>query len=267
MKWSLTPILFSVALLSSSLLEAEDKSVPELDQLEKKFNAQVKEVGQSIQKETDQLSQSYLTALNRELSSVEQSGKLENVLPFRTEKERIEKGEALPGRDDPMIPVVLKKLRAAYRASLTKIGTEKDKRLEPLTEAYGKSLASLVSALTRSGRIDEATVVEQKRLAIQDIQEMKRFEGVWDISYSIGTSRRYRINAIGNVVWMTSNTVSSTARLTKKGDDYMLDFNDGKLERFSLRGGKLLVEHFDPSSRYLKGGPNTTGSGEKLKSR
>ena len=175
------------------------------------------------------------------------------------------KGRKVEGRDseqiDPTTPSALKKLRAAYKSSLTKINADKEKRLRPLTETYGKSLASLVSSLTRAGRIEEASIVEQKRLEVQGNPDMKRFEGTWEVRYANGTSRRYRINSAGQMEWVTGDNVSATTRIAKKGNDYVLDFNDGKLERIPVRGVKLIVEHFDPSSRYPKVGPDTTGCG------
>ena len=268
MKRTLAPIAFSLVFFAALVTKAQEKSIPELDQLNARFDAQVRvEVEQSFQKAMTQMDENYLTALNRELAAAQQSGKLSEVQPFQGEKERVERGEAIPEQDDLATPTTLKKLRAVHRSALSKIKADKDKKLRPLMEAYAKSLSLLVSSLTRSGRIEAAGIVERKRLAIQGNLEMKRFEGAWDVSYSIGTSRRYRINASGKVEWMNGDSVSATSQIAKKGNDYMLDFNDGKLERISLRGAKLLVEHFDPGRRYPNAGPNTTGTGEKLPSR
>jgi hypothetical protein len=37
--------------------------------------------------------------------------------------------------------------------------------------------------------------------------------------------------------------------------DILLDFNDNKIERLSIKDGKLMVDHFDPKSSY----PNKVG--------
>ena len=39
-------------------------------------------------------------------------------------------------------------------------------------------------------------------------------------------------------------------RIYLKGNDVVLEFDDGKLERLRLVNGMILVEHYDPATRY-----------------
>jgi hypothetical protein len=160
------------------------------------------------------------------------------------------------------MPPALKKLRSTYHASLAKLVADKEKKLQPLLDAYSKSLAALVSGLTRSGRIEDARIVEEKRLAMQIDPNIKRFEGAWDITYSNRAVRHYRIDGSGRVEW-TEKRVTSNTQITKKGSDYLIDFNNGQIERITTRGSKLMVEHYKPPDQYPKGTPFLTGTGEK----
>ena len=50
-------------------------------------------------------------------------------------------------------------------------------------------------------------------------------------------------------------------KLYVKGNDVLLEIGDGNLERLSIKGKTLLVEHFNPKALYLAGPPNAKGTG------
>jgi hypothetical protein len=263
---ALTRILPVLGFVVPLLVEGQVQSVPELELLQKKFDAQVQvEVGIPFQNAVAQLNQGYVIAVEKEGSFAQQSGRLNEVMLFQTEKQQIEKGLGVPEQDDGNTPGGLKKLRVTYRASLAKLTAEKERKLQPLQDALAKSLAGLVTSLTRAGKIEDASIVEKNRLALQVDPAIRRFEGTWTVNYDNRTSRRLRIDAFGKVEWLTKDKVSATTQLTKKGGDCLLDFNDGKIERLTMQGSKLMVEHFNPKTLYPRPGPNHTGTGEKAK--
>jgi len=71
--------------------------------------------------------------------------------------------------------------------------------------------------------------------------------GAWTVRYSNGAIRRYEFDAAGNVLFVD---LKQTTALSRLGNDVVLDFGDGKLERIRFADGVLLLEHFDPASRY-----------------
>jgi hypothetical protein len=253
--------------LAALIVNGGSAPVPELEQMHMKYDAEVQEKAeQPFTAAVLKLNQSYSATLEKELLSAQRAGKLNNVLEIQTEKALAEKAEPIPPQNDAEIPGGVKALRASYNVSLSLLVSERNKRFQPITSAYSKSLAVLVTSLTKAGRIEDAKLVEERRAAIEVKAECRKFEGTWDVLYrSVGTSRRYRFNSVGKVEWLEGGRVKAATDVFKKGSDLMLDWNDGKFERVSSKGDKLIVEHFNPGTRYPKAGPNTVGTGEKLK--
>jgi hypothetical protein len=95
-----------------------------------------------------------------------------------------------------------------------------------------------------------------------------RFKGRWLVPFANRSLREYIIDAKGNVDYARENfvdgngkvvnprEVNRAAKVFKQGNDYMLDFDDGTLERLSLKNGILVVEHYDPKALYPKGRPS-----------
>jgi|GEM_PF-4155081 len=83
------------------------------------------------------------------------------------------------------------------------------------------------------------------------------FAGNWKVIYEEGHVRNYQIDENGNVFFLEENW---NASLSKRGADILVDFKDGKLERFTMVDGVLVVEHFNPASRYPDS-PNFKGKG------
>jgi hypothetical protein len=95
-----------------------------------------------------------------------------------------------------------------------------------------------------------------------------RFKGQWLVPFANRVLREYIIDAKGNVDYardsfvdgngkvVNPRAINRSAKVTKQGNDYLLDFEDGSLERLSLKNGILIVEHFDPKALYPKGRPS-----------
>jgi hypothetical protein len=95
-----------------------------------------------------------------------------------------------------------------------------------------------------------------------------RFKGRWLVPYPNRVLREYVIDAKGNVEFLREGTVDAkgkvinprevkrSAKVIKQGNDYLLDFEDGALERLYMKGGNLVVERFEPKARYPKGRPS-----------
>lgn len=91
-------------------------------------------------------------------------------------------------------------------------------------------------------------------------QVLSALKGTWLISYSNGQSRTYTIKGDGSIYPKDEKRLGQVLLL---GDDVLLDFDDGKLERVALSGGELKVEHFNPQQRYPNDGPSQTAVGRR----
>src|SRR5260370_268677 len=99
------------------------------------------------------------------------------------------------------------------------------------------------------------------------------FTGRWFIQYPNRVVREYAIDAAGNVIHVREHNldekgkikatqqINRSGKLKKQGGYLVLDLGDGRLERLWLRAGRLVVEHYDPSSRYPGQKPNFVGMG------
>lgn len=83
--------------------------------------------------------------------------------------------------------------------------------------------------------------------------------GSWTITYRSGAVRHYQFDGQGNAFFIETK---KAGRMARNGEDFILDFGDGKLERFRWDGSSLHVDHFDPVSRFPDS-PTLTGRGEK----
>jgi hypothetical protein len=84
--------------------------------------------------------------------------------------------------------------------------------------------------------------------------------GVWTVTYHPNRAvRAYTVTADGDVSFSESTT---KAKLTVKDREVTLDFDDGKLERWTVgHDGRLFVEHFNPRANYPDGQPDQIGIG------
>lgn len=110
----------------------------------------------------------------------------------------------------------------------------------PNTMAVGESpdqISGLKAALTNLGG--------PKALELPKPQEF--FRGVWAVRYATSGTRAYRF--VNQVVTETSGT-GLKGRVRRDGADWFLDFNDGKIERLSFAGDRILIEHWDPANTF-----------------
>lgn len=78
------------------------------------------------------------------------------------------------------------------------------------------------------------------------------FTGTWTVRYSDRHTRTYTIASDGSTFYHEANR---QGKLFAKDGDVLLDFRDGRLERFELIDSKLRIEHFNPATRYPDGRP------------
>ncbi|MBI2478803.1 MAG: hypothetical protein HYV60_09260, partial [Planctomycetia bacterium] len=78
---------------------------------------------------------------------------------------------------------------------------------------------------------------------------VQKLLGTWEVTYTNRTRNR--------------RTIGTDGPLTSANGDILIDF-DTVIERLSLVGDKLFVEHFNPKSTYPKGFPYAIGIGKRI---
>jgi hypothetical protein len=81
------------------------------------------------------------------------------------------------------------------------------------------------------------------------------------VHYPGGGQRRYRFGNNGQVA--ETSGLKLTGHVGKQGDDWFIDFNDGKIERVSLTEDRFFIEHWDPASSFGKTPPQLIAVGER----
>lgn len=110
----------------------------------------------------------YLTALDRSLAAASKGGKLEEAIALREEKQRIEKGEGVPGEIDEstaatQVPDAVKTLRKTYRSTVAQHEAARLKAMQPLYDKYDQALAAVQTELTQAQKLDDALRVKTVR--------------------------------------------------------------------------------------------------------
>ncbi|HEY4262052.1 MAG TPA: hypothetical protein VGM98_17920, partial [Schlesneria sp.] len=114
--------------------------------------------------------------------------------------------------------------------------------LEPINKRYRSRLEALKEKLTRKGDLSGALVVKAEldlAIAANPTQPANALEGTWTIKYDNGYTSVYTFRPDGTVLHHNQQKVGT---LKKDGSDILINFNDGKLERITVKQN-LVVEH------------------------
>ncbi len=141
-------------------------------------------------------------------------------------------------------------VRAAfwYRKALPTLTGLNRVKVEKTLEVVTKSI-SLASAEPAP----PSTTTLPKRNTTPSIPPELKMIGTWKVTYSSEAVRKYQFDGRGNVFFVENKQLG---HLVKRGDDILIDFDDGKIERLQVVEGGVLIEHFDPASRYPDGPSN-----------
>lgn len=166
--------------------ETKERVVPELATLQADYDSKSKaQVIQPYENAAADLRAKYLAALESSRVSAQKAGKLDDALAYKAEIESVTATKSVPFTDDAATQDGLRKLRTSYRTTLGKLTQDKDRKLQPLKDAYSRTLDPLVSRLTREGRLEDAQIVKatQDRLKPLPAGPLK-IVGKWNIIQS-----------------------------------------------------------------------------------
>ena len=90
---------------------------------------------------------------------------------------------------------------------------------------------------------------------LSDAQALRALQGTWKISYNNQTQGQFTVDAEGRL--------KDGGRLVVIKGRVLLFKKSGKLERLTLEGNQLQVEHYDPNTRYVEdpAKPQVLGTG------
>ncbi|MBN8418299.1 MAG: SUMF1/EgtB/PvdO family nonheme iron enzyme [Verrucomicrobia bacterium] len=161
-----TPVvIIALALVGmASPSNSQTVSLPDVAEMQAKYDERVgAEVLRPHEAAVADLNAKFSAALERAQAAAQKAGNLDDAFAIKKEREAVLSGKYLMPQDDDKTPTSLKAIRATYRASLAKLEAESDKALRPLKDAYARSLDTLITTLTRGGRLEEAMTLKKVR--------------------------------------------------------------------------------------------------------
>lgn len=161
-------------------------------------------------------------------------------------------------------PAELSQMRAVFQK-------EVDFATRPIRDRYLSKLEGLKRSLGSRGDARAAVDVQDEIDRVKGSSSnattgtgIAQFAGSWRIHYTNGSSRRYILSADGTARFIEDNRqpVSHSGTIVLQGEDFLLDFGDGvSIERVSMKGGNLFLEHWNPKSAYPAVAPIARGTG------
>lgn len=199
--------------------QAQEKMVPELAPLQADYDAKSNaQVIQPYENAVADLRAKYLATLENTRASAQKSGKLDEALAYKAEVESVTATKSVPATDDASTQDSLKKLRTSYRTAVSKLSQEKERRLQPLKDAYSRVLDPLIAKLTKEGRIEDAQIVKARQDRLKPLPNGPlKIVGKWNITQSNDIKFELSFNKD-----YTYNYWKDTGTFSYKGGKYFL---------------------------------------------
>ena len=200
-------------------IHAQEKVVPELAPLQADYDSKSKaQVIQPYENAAADLRAKYLAALENSRVSAQKAGKLDEALAYKAEIDSVSSTKSVLPTDDASTQDGLKKLRSAYRTSAGKLSQDRDRRLQPLKDAYSRVLDPLVGRLTKEGRLEEAQIVKARQDRLKPLPAGPlKIVGKWNITQSNDLKMEMTFNKD-----YTYNYWKDTGNFSYKGGKYLL---------------------------------------------
>ena len=177
--------------------------------------------------------------------------------------------------DLTVLPAAADELETAqgeYRARIDKATDAHNEAIKLAFKEYLRKLIALKMQQAKTGNRDRAVklsdrirvlkrkgpplIVETKIHSLKSL--MPRLKGTWMVTY---TNKTRHVRMIHE-----NQLVNDTDELVKANGDLLIVFPN-IIERITLIGDKLFVEHFNPGSTYPDGIPAVMGVGRRAKSK
>lgn len=83
---------------------------------------------------------------------------------------------------------------------------------------------------------------------------VSRLAGRWTVEFANGVVETCEVRRDGKAS-VAEPRRSSPGKAENKGGAVVITFDDGRVERWAVRGGRVVVEHWFPASQYPAGAP------------
>ena len=168
-------------------------------------------------------------------------------------------GTAPSARAADEVPDEFAKMRASFDKDV-------DFATCPIRDRYVSRLETLKRSLGSRGDARGAAAVQDEldriRLTSGGPGAFAKFAGTWKLAYSHGQTRRYAITVDGAVTGTNFDGSSlAPVKLTVKGNDVLLEYAGGVMERLKVAAKNLMIEHFSPRTLYPNSPANYHATG------
>jgi len=154
-------------------------------------------------------------------------------------------------------PADLTQARASYQRDV-------EFATRPLRDRYLQTLERIKKSLTFKGDLAGALKVQDEMESLGSGAGLARLAGDWVCQFANGAIHHYTIEADGTAFW-TDRSPKKKLKIALRGKDYFMEFpDDNILERITMNGNELEIEHYTPRSTYPQGAPATRGSGKRV---
>lgn len=190
-------LVFALSTLRAfTCIHAEEKVVPEMSPLQADYDSKSNaQVIQPYDNAVAGLRARYLATLESSRASAQNSGRLDEAVAYKTEIDSVTEKKSVPPTDDAGTVDDLKKLRTSYRAALAKLSQEKERKLQPLKDAYSRALNPLLVRLTKEGRLEDAQIVKAMQDRLKPLPNGPlKIVGKWNVTQSNDIKAEWSFN-------------------------------------------------------------------------
>ncbi|HEY0983928.1 hypothetical protein [Schlesneria sp.] len=155
--------------------------------------------------------------------------------------------------------------RAEFPPSLnSKAKKAFDSRCRIAAAKLEQAYEAAIKQYTKEGNLAVAKAIREEREEFSKPSEFQKFEGHWFVRFK-NVVHTYKIARDGEVKF-GEKTYDRTGQLYRNNGDVLLKYEEGKLERFTIVRGKLIVFHYHPEGLYAADKPpSDRGEGTLIK--
>ena len=149
-----------------------------------------------------------------------------------------------------------------YEEAVERAKQDYDRRVEAARKVAESELADAMKAATRHGDLDEANRIKAAVGRLKPnaaVTGSTRLLGAWQVRYANGIERTYEVRNDGTATWTEAGRAAVVGRFKQVEPEIVYDENKLAVERWTVVGDRLFIEHFNPASGYPKARPLTLG--------
>jgi hypothetical protein len=137
----------------------------------------------------------------------------------------------------------------------TRYRQDADVALRPARERYLNSLEQLKKSAELLRDKKASASIEEEIQRMKQASLLWQLAGIWTVTYSNKVIRTYVILPDSTAIWTSENgnALNKKTKLVADGSAFLIEWDDGKIERVSLNGDRMRIEHYNPKSKLAEG--------------